>query len=174
MICEYLWDKFAKLIGWSVGRVTEESARVPANYPFPREVVFHQVTSSSESTIIEDDVHLKALSVNLGNPEESIKKMHKADEIIAPKELHIIVNFPLSIETEVRLLSPKPNGWTRGQLAHEVAKQYYRIYDEEDQDSTDVAYGVWGYSLNELNLRSMRLEEIYNGMPTYSLDVTTT
>ena len=70
----------------------------------------------------------------LAYPDEALRHLQRADEVVIPSpSVQLVVNYPLSRDFEFTLKAPGPEGFTRRELAKQIAALYARIYREEDE-----------------------------------------
>ena len=76
--------------------------------------------------------------IPLADPDEALRHLQHADEIVIPSpSIQLVVNYPLSRAFEFKLKAPGPEGFTRRELARQIAALYARIYREEDETARD-------------------------------------
>jgi hypothetical protein len=105
--------------------------------------------------------------INLGNPS------YPTDDSIVIKDTSITIelDYPLTRTFFFQLESNSPTGFTKRELAEKIIKLYNWIYQKEEDTShikvvssnnkpynrntTDGLFGIWGYNLSDLYMRSI-------------------
>lgn len=122
--------------------------------------------------------------ISLQSPEKDIEILLDADEIVVPiPEIVIKIDYPLGVPTTVILVSDESEGFKRGELALKIAKEYQRIYKEEDdavgktgniapnmfnRGFSEGPYQIWGHHLHDLSL--YQVKHIKNNFFILSVD----
>jgi len=69
--------------------------------------------------------------IPLACPDEALRHLQRAEEVVIPApSIQLVVNYPLSRAFEFKLTAPGPEGFTRRELARQIAALYARIYRE--------------------------------------------
>lgn len=113
--------------------------------------------------------------IHIADPEDDIKSLRNADEIVTNEKIQICFNYPLS-----RCVTFKydEGPYTRGELARLICDQYAKIYQEEEDTSgiapaqvsplllnrnlTSGKYGIWGYDICDLELHTVYMRNRNN------------
>lgn len=105
---------------------------------------------------------------------EYIKSLNPSEEILSPGEYALVIDYPLSKPYRETFTIGK---WmTREQMVEIIVDRYHKIYNDEDASSTNKAalipgmmnrvhtdgnYGIWGHTLDDLDLHTIWIDE-YN------------
>ena len=108
--------------------------------------------------------------------------MDKPNEIVlSSRELHIIVDYPVTGVWKCKISSGNSKGFTRVELVNEISRAYHSIYAEEERTTktkivpnaqkktmfnrhqTDGKYGVWGHDIDDLVLYNVELRKTVDG-----------
>lgn len=112
----------------------------------------------------------KDIYVSLESPEKDVKNLAKKNEIVIPyTNINVRIDYPLGVSTTVNLVSDESKGFKRSELALKIAKEYQRIYQEEDdavgktgnipnmfnRDFSKGPYQIYGHHLGDLVLHQV-------------------
>jgi len=111
---------------------------------------------------------------SIEKPQQDIPNLIGKDEIVIKQTLiKVIIDYPLTNQYEFTLTSQ--SGFTRSILLTEISKQYYKVYEEEEESATiktiqidkrttmynrnqtNGKYGVWGHDIADLVLAEISL-----------------
>lgn len=114
-------------------------------------------------------------------------KLKDPDEIVAPNEFILYIDYPLKKPINKFIIKEKPV--TRLELAEIICELYKKIYKEEEEsiknqpiipierrsglinrNATDGIHGIWGHDLSDLDLVYVKLRDYHKtGLPIYEL-----
>jgi hypothetical protein len=125
---------------------------------------------------------------SIENPEQDIPNLIDKDKIVINQSsIKIIIDYPLTNQCEFSLESAE--GFSRVQLLSEISKQYYKIYNEEEESATiktvpidkrttmynrnqtNGKYGIWGHDIADLVLSEISVYKASNRQITLSLNI---
>ncbi len=126
--------------------------------------------------------------IQLEKPDADMANLHNKDEIVLNNSsVEILIDYPLNKEYKFTITSEK--GFTREQLLHAISKQYYILYEEEEnsatvktvplekrttmynRNETDGKYGIWGHDIADLVLSSILVYRSNNGKTILALQI---
>jgi hypothetical protein len=128
--------------------------------------------------------------LRLHEPELALARLDEPEQIVIPFEhATLVIDYPLSTPTSVRISAPITQGFTRAELVRAICEEYANVYDGEEgtaatttipreergerrgRNRTDGAYGIWGYDLQDLVLTAIRWTRKPDGSITIDLHV---
>ena len=128
--------------------------------------------------------------LRLHEPELALARLDEPEAIVIPFEhATLVISYPLSTPTSVRISAPISQGFTRAELVRAICEEYANVYDAEEgtaaittvprdqrgdlggRNRTDGAYGIWGYDLQDLVLTAVRWTRNHDGSITIDLHV---
>ncbi len=85
---------------------------------------------------------------------DSDNHLDDADQIVAPGNIVILVDYPLNHTHEFEFSKALP--YTRRELAVEICRLYQKIYKDGGM------YGIWGHYIDDLDLVEVVLSSVIN------------
>jgi hypothetical protein len=128
--------------------------------------------------------------VGLDDPAGDLTRMRRGEEVVvrAPRAI-VIIHYPLREPIQVPVVAVQPAGFTRGELAGLISREYRRIYAEEEasatqktipmdqrqglinRNETDGRYGIWGHDLGDLDLHTIHVLRSRDGTTYLGLGI---
>ena len=109
--------------------------------------------------------------ISISNPSSDIENLIDKNEIVlASTEALLVIDYPLTNATEIKLTTLNPLGFSKKELIQLISIEYNRIYEEEEESAhqktipleereglinrnkTDGNYGIWGHDIGDLDL----------------------
>lgn len=173
------------------GRADEEAflqrTRAHEGWPAVAQIEFEVEALPEDVEIFPDGV---SPWVHLEDPEPDIARMRQRDEIVIRSDkVVVIIDYPLERAVLMELTSADPRGFSRAEVARSIAREYRRIYVEEEatatqktlpmeqrggvvnRNRTDGKYGIWGHDLGDLDLLSIDVHQAPDGTLHLALNV---
>lgn len=144
-------------------------------HSFPSEIKFYVTPTFSTTT---------NSYINIANYSFDIHNLLDSNEIVAPRKIRIIFDFPFSINFVLSFKSKSRSGFTRSELLQKISKTYFHLYSSNYKsveslglisgvgDITVNDLGIWGYQLHDLNLISVKMITAFSN-PIYRLNFKT-
>lgn len=151
------------------------------NISLPDEIFFKVKTDNKEDLEIFEDGIIPWVSIK--NPDKEIENLLEKNEIVLPiNSAILIIDYPLNKPIEIIIKPNSPEGFTRENLIRLVSGEYNRIYLEEEESAktktipvdkregiinrnqTDGKYGIWGHDIDDLDLSSIIVHKLKNGL----------
>lgn len=120
----------------------------------------------------------------------AVAQLAHPDEIVIPfDKATLVIDYPLTHPTTVKLASSYEQGFTRAELVRAICDEYANVYEAEEgtaqtktvpveergefrgRNRTDGAYGIWGHDLEDLVLTAIRWTRKPDGDVTIELHV---
>ena len=119
---------------------------------------------------------------------QDIPNLLKKDEVVIKENLvRVSIDYPLTNQYEFTLTSNK--GFTRRQLLLEISRNYFKLYEEEEntatiktipihkrttmynRNQTNGKYGIWGHDIADLVLDDIQVYKTTNGEIILALSI---
>ncbi|WPU92969.1 hypothetical protein SNE25_26960 [Mucilaginibacter sabulilitoris] len=116
-----------------------------------------------------------------------ISNLIDKDQIVIPKKITVIIDYPLTNEYRFTLASA--TGFTREQLVRAISDHYHKLYQDEEasatiktipvnerktvynRNQTNGKYRIWGHDISDLVLASVLVYKSADGTILLSLNI---